>query len=282
MEVNKLKVIIDDYHKQLTTLNDFLSDNHRLFKNAISHALTSDCSKENEKIRLAAFEVINIFEEFKENPNKDTVSKKKLVHLTPDFVKRLTKVNKATSTTSMFNQMVLIQIATIQEALLKDVMLHIYEVSPMSMMSKNEVKVERILSCSDMNEFKREYAKELVQGVKGGSDGMLKAYRKFGIDLSEHFSWSNMVELIARRNIFVHNKGIIDVDYLQVVNPIRGDIQSSADVSIFKRVNIGDTDKLGLGEKIELDLTYMEDNLAGLESFSQLLFSKVQDKFYKN
>lgn len=103
------------------------------------------------------------------------------------------------------------------ETYLSELLYEIYLANPLTLKSKQEVTVEEVLSCADLEEFVQYLAKQKIGKLQKGSvKGFIKEnpqIKKLGVidDLSQ-----NEIERILQiRHLYSHRNGMVDEKFLQ-------------------------------------------------------------------
>ena len=135
-----------------------------------------------------------------------------------------------------------------------------------------------------MNGFIESYAKLQIQTLRGGIEAIQSIYKeKFNIDLTEFNGWYNMIELTYRRNLFIHNKGVINHDYLKAFNHAKNNSQIELNAlrkSDHEFESIFGKDKFEIGEVISSNEQYIIDGIQTLYNFNIFFKNQILGKFY--
>jgi hypothetical protein len=122
--------------------------------------------------------------------------------------------------TIQFTRMMISGIVAEWENLLSKLYLEILKNSPNIIEQKNStIPLKEILQFADLAEV-REYAaqKEVENIMSEGTERQIKTLQeKFGIHLFQGCGIENIMEYIARRNLFVHNDGIVNRKYIALI-----------------------------------------------------------------
>lgn len=103
------------------------------------------------------------------------------------------------------------------ETYMSDLLYEIYLACPSTLKSKQEVTIEEVLSCSDLQEFVNYVAKQKISKLQKGSvTGFIKENKQIrdlgAIDKEEQ----NEIEKILQiRHLYSHRNGIVDEKFLQ-------------------------------------------------------------------
>lgn len=103
------------------------------------------------------------------------------------------------------------------ETYLSDLLFEIYLAKPQTLKSKQEVTVEEVLNCADMQEFVRYWAKQkLLKLQKGSVRGFVKENKQISDLKVLDKSMIEKVEAVLQvRHLFAHRNGIVDEKFIQ-------------------------------------------------------------------
>jgi hypothetical protein len=103
------------------------------------------------------------------------------------------------------------------EAYLSDILYEIFLAKPETLKSKEQVSVEDVLNCSDMQDFIRFFAKEkLFKLQKGSISGFLKENRQISIlKAIDEIKEKQIEDILQIRHLYAHRNGIIDEKFLK-------------------------------------------------------------------
>ncbi|NMP79477.1 hypothetical protein HHE92_06655 [Pseudoalteromonas arctica] len=272
-----LEWIFQNYNNQLYLLFDFVNKSHQSLEEDASVALTTDCPDTNEALKETSKKLLRAIS-----------NDEKIVELDSQYSREILSALKAfkmsSSTRNILHEMVLSQIATLQEAMFKDCLEHIYISFPKTLMSKEKVSISDVLKHSHMADFIESHAKEEVQKLRGGIDSIQKIYNdKFNIDLTEFDDWYNIIELTYRRNLFIHNKGIINRDYFKAfTNAKKKSKKHMNAVFSSSRTDLKTTENmLEIDSFISMNDKYILDGINTLYNLNHFVREQILNKFYK-
>jgi hypothetical protein len=103
------------------------------------------------------------------------------------------------------------------ETYLSDLLYEIFLANPSTLKSTQQVTVEEVLNCADMQEFVRYWAKEkLGKLLKGSVKGFIRENRQISALAVLDSAAQNQIEAILQiRHLYAHRNGIVDEKFLQ-------------------------------------------------------------------
>lgn len=103
------------------------------------------------------------------------------------------------------------------ETYLSELLYEIYLANPLTLKSKQEVTVEEVLNCADLEEFVQYLAKQKIGKLQKGSvKGFIKEnpqIQKLGI--IDELTQSEIEKILQIRHLYSHRNGIVDEKFLQ-------------------------------------------------------------------
>jgi hypothetical protein len=102
------------------------------------------------------------------------------------------------------------------ETYLSDILFEIYLAKPQTLKSKQEVTIEEVLNCADLQDFVRYYAKQkLLKLQKGSVKGFVKENKQISDLKVINEQEQNKVEGILQiRHLYSHRNGVVDEKFL--------------------------------------------------------------------
>lgn len=170
-------------------------------------------------------------------------------------------INKIQSQNELTLNMAQQYLIALFEAFNKDFLFEIYISSPKSMSSKDKkISYEEIFKHSSLNELIEMIASEETNEI-GWLDidkFSILIEKRFNINIVHDFSnWNQLRENYYRRNINVHNKGIISKIYATKL----------------------ELDKNEIGNKLDMDISYIENCSNNIIKYIEYIFEKFKEKF---
>ena len=103
------------------------------------------------------------------------------------------------------------------ETYLSDLLYEIFLAHPATLKSKQEVTIEEVLKCSDLQEFVKYWAKEKLSKLQKGSvKGFIKDNRQISTLGVLDESKQNAIEKVLQiRHLYSHRNGVVDEKFLQ-------------------------------------------------------------------
>lgn len=103
------------------------------------------------------------------------------------------------------------------ETYLSDLLYEIYLAVPMTLKSKEQVTLEEVLTCSDMQEFVSYYAKKKIGKLQKGSvKGFILENKQIDqLDVFDKNTIEKVEGILQIRHLYSHRNGIIDEKFLQ-------------------------------------------------------------------
>lgn len=141
--------------------------------------------------------------------------KKATTHVSENVSSLILRVAGQMQQRRFFAEMALVYLVTRLEAFLKDYFAEYLLQDPRRLRSSNTLTYEQALSFSSMTALKRGLADREAEKLGYGSiDDVAQAMEKrFSVRLSEFPNWTTVREMVYRRNLLVHNKGIVNDVY---------------------------------------------------------------------
>ncbi len=159
-------------------------------------------------------------------------------------------------------KMIIVSCLSIFEAFNKDFFKILYSLRPENLKRKDKVDLnyEELIDFSSMGALFEELAmREVDQFGRSSIDKLVKELKKkHKFDLTKDFKkWNPLKENYYRRNIIVHNKGIISKDYIEK----------------FEEYQIKD-----IGKELDLSFDYVEDCISNVWDYIMFILKKIGDK----
>jgi len=103
------------------------------------------------------------------------------------------------------------------ETYLSDLLYEIYLAKPETLKSKQEVTVEEVLNCSDMQDFKNYIAKQKISKLQKGSvKGFVQDNKQIrDLNVLDKSTQDKIDRILQIRHLYSHRNGIIDEKFLQ-------------------------------------------------------------------
>lgn len=103
------------------------------------------------------------------------------------------------------------------EGFLSDLLFEIFLAKPETLKSKQEVTIEEVLNCSDIQEFIRYYARQkLIKLQKGSVKGFIKENRQISaLNVIDRDMQTHVEAILQIRHLYAHRNGIIDEKFKQ-------------------------------------------------------------------
>jgi hypothetical protein len=103
------------------------------------------------------------------------------------------------------------------ETYLSDLLYEIYLACPSTLKSKQEVTVEEVMNCSDLQEFVSYIVKQkLAQLQKGSVKGFIKDNMQIrNLDVLDQEKQNEIEKILQIRHLYSHRNGIVDEKFLQ-------------------------------------------------------------------
>lgn len=119
------------------------------------------------------------------------------------------------------------------ETYLSDLLYEIYLAVPSTLKSKQEVTVEEVLNCSDLQEFVSYIAKQKLGKLQKGSvKGFIKDNKQIrDLNVIEQQKQNEIEKILQIRHLYSHRNGIVDEKFLQYFAE-RFDLNSEHQMSI--------------------------------------------------
>ena len=153
----------------------------------------------------------------------------------------------------------LLYLVAIFESYLVDIVRAILLTCPDTLKSGRQFTAETIIKLGDQKQIISYLAEEEVEDLKGFSDVVSYFDEKFNINLNASgVSVENIVEILATRNIHVHNRGIVNQRYLKFV---RG---STLKVRAYKPIT----------------REYLRDSIDSISTLVEFINTEVQGKYF--
>ncbi|HHF2868955.1 TPA: hypothetical protein ACPJZQ_004113 [Vibrio alginolyticus] len=158
---------------------------------------------------------------------------------------------------SFLIDMTLSYLISYQEAMFKDYLFVVLTNNTTCLKSNNKITYSELLDFSDFGELVASIADKEVEKIGRGSIDDIHKYfiEKFNIDLSDYDMWNEIVESTYRRNLIIHNKGIVNQVYLN---------------RFFDAV---------IGDKPHIDIDYIVNASKNLIGLSTFIYSSLISKF---
>ena len=103
------------------------------------------------------------------------------------------------------------------EAYLSDLLYEIFLANPASLKSQQNVTIEEVLNCSDMQEFIEYWSKQKISKLQKGSvKGFIKENKQFkDLNVIDDTEVSEIERILQIRHLYAHRNGIVDEKFLQ-------------------------------------------------------------------
>ncbi len=103
------------------------------------------------------------------------------------------------------------------ETYLSDLLYEIFLAHPATLKSKQEVTIEEVLKCSDLQEFVKYWAKEKLSKLQKGSvKGFIKDNRQIStLDVLDESKQNEIEKVLQIRHLYCHRNGVVDEKFLQ-------------------------------------------------------------------
>ena len=141
---------------------------------------------------------------------------KNTIHISSENVgQTVLHISSSIKQKTFFSEMALVYLVTRLEAFLKDYLQAVLLQDPRRLRSSTQLTYEEALRYPSMPALRRALAEREAEALGYKSiDEVDKALnKKFGVRLSEFPSWKTVREMVYRRNLIVHNRGVINDIY---------------------------------------------------------------------
>nr|WP_319401830.1 ATP-binding protein [uncultured Carboxylicivirga sp.] len=103
------------------------------------------------------------------------------------------------------------------EAYLSDLLYEIFLANPASLKSQQNVTIEEVLNCSDMQEFIEYWSKLKISKLQKGSvKGFIKENKQIkDLNVIDETEMSEIERILQIRHLYAHRNGIVDEKFLQ-------------------------------------------------------------------
>lgn len=103
------------------------------------------------------------------------------------------------------------------ETYLSDLLYEIYLANPQTLKSQQQVTLEEVLNCSDLQEFVKYFAKQKIGKLQKGSvKGFIKENRQIAdLGVLNEASQNEIEKILQIRHLYSHRNGIVDEKFLQ-------------------------------------------------------------------
>lgn len=252
----KLKEVRGNYQYRLNTILNFIVDVDsyldKYFEQSDKPNMHSDPDTIEEGIKLRDFlnEVLD--------PNHEIENGKGIKIKSDALSEVLMTFIKSVQYREFLNEMTLSYLISCQEAILKDYLYVVLKNNPDNLKTgKEKISYDEVLKFHNMDELIEFIIKKMVDSIGYGSvEDVFNFYKdRFNIDFKDFDRWEVIVESSLRRNLIIHNKGIVNDQYCRR----------------FKNYN--------LNEQIEIDGKYIKSIAENLIEFNQFCFSAISKKF---
>lgn len=103
------------------------------------------------------------------------------------------------------------------ETYLSDLLYEIFLAKPQTLKSKQEVTIEEVLNCSDLQEFVKYYAKKKINNLQKGSvKGFIEENKQISsLSVIDKSIQNEIEKTLQIRHLYAHRNGIVDEKFLQ-------------------------------------------------------------------
>lgn len=103
------------------------------------------------------------------------------------------------------------------ESYLSDLLYEIFLANPATLKSKQEVTIEEVLNCSDLQEFVKYWAKQKIGKLQKGSvKGFIKENKQISdLDVLDKAKQDEIEKILQIRHLYSHRNGTVDEKFLQ-------------------------------------------------------------------
>lgn len=103
------------------------------------------------------------------------------------------------------------------ETYLSDLLYEIFLAKPQTLKSKQEVTIEEVLNCSDLQEFVKYYAKKKISNLQKGSvKGFIKENKQISdLGVIDENIQNDIEKILQIRHLYAHRNGVVDEKFLQ-------------------------------------------------------------------
>lgn len=215
-------------------------------------AVVSEITELDEELRKQISAEIN---EYKSNKSikKDSLS--------PITSKLVTATNKDFTTKKrLYNltEMALIYVVTLMEAFTKEYLVHLFSQKPALLKSSKSITYEEVLSFDKFSDLNNFLAEKEVEQVSYKNIDQLAEYvnSKLKLEINASISWWNICrEANYRRNLIVHNRGIVNKTYMSKIKTASP-----------------------LGTKLKVSPNYLQDATNAIKDYVQFFHNSITEK----
>lgn len=103
------------------------------------------------------------------------------------------------------------------ETYLSDLLYEIFLANPATLKSKQQVTIEEVLNCTDLQDFVKYWAKEKLSKLQKGSvKGFIKENKQIReLDIIDDVMQDEIEKILQVRHLYAHRNGIVDEKFLQ-------------------------------------------------------------------
>lgn len=103
------------------------------------------------------------------------------------------------------------------ETYLSDLLYEIFLANPATLKSKQQVTIEEVLNCADIQEFVHYWAKEKLSNLQKGSvKGFIKENKQISqLNVLDEDTQNQIESILQIRHLYAHRNGIVDEKFLQ-------------------------------------------------------------------
>lgn len=103
------------------------------------------------------------------------------------------------------------------ETYLSDILYEIFLAHPQTLKSQQQVTIEEVLNCSDLQEFVKYFAKQKISKLQKGSvKGFIKENKQIrDLGVLDENSQNDIEKILQIRHLYSHRGGIVDEKFLQ-------------------------------------------------------------------
>jgi len=103
------------------------------------------------------------------------------------------------------------------ETYLSDLLYEIFLANPTTLKSKQQVTIEEVLNCSDLQEFVKYWAKQKIEKLQKGSvKGFIKDNKQISdLNILDEPNQTEIEGILQIRHLYSHRNGIVDEKFLQ-------------------------------------------------------------------
>jgi hypothetical protein len=103
------------------------------------------------------------------------------------------------------------------ETYLSDLLYEIFLANPQTLKSQQQVTIEEVLNCSDLQEFVKYFAKQKISKLQKGSvKGFVKENKQIrDLGVIDENSQNDIEKILQIRHLYSHRNGIVDEKFLQ-------------------------------------------------------------------